>query len=104
MTIKEINLDYRVKENKESIQRALRKIKPLSNYSEDAEIPLEKVEKLVWKLSLKYKMRVRSIMPDLWASDKSIIWAAYIVNEEDLTDYGVRSISKSCFVYVFKKE
>ena len=39
MTIKEIiNLDCRVKENKESIQRALRKIKPLSNYSEDAEI------------------------------------------------------------------
>jgi hypothetical protein len=37
MTIKEIiNLDCRVKENKESIQRALRKIKPLSNYSEDS--------------------------------------------------------------------
>lgn len=91
MTIKEIiNLDYRVEENREKIQRALRKIKPLSNYPEGEEISLEKVEKLVWKLSLRYKMRIRSIMPDLWASDKSIIWVAYIVNEEDLTDYGVR--------------
>lgn len=103
MTIKEIiNLDCRVKENKESIQRALRKIKPLSNYSEDAEIPLEKVEKLVWKLSLKYKMRVRSIMPDLWASDKSIIWAAYIVNEENLSDYG-RSIYGASMYEVLSK-
>lgn len=90
MTIKEIiNLDCREEENKELIQRALRKIKPLSNYSEDEEIPSEKIEKLIWKMSLKYKMRIRSIMTDIWSNDKSIIWNVYIVNEEDLSDFHV---------------
>lgn len=89
MTMNEIlNTNYRKEEGRQIIQRALRKIKPLSNYQEDECIPVEMIEKLIWKLSLKYNMRIASIMPDLWASDKGIIWAARVINEENLSDYG----------------
>lgn len=51
-----LNLDYRKEENKEIIQKVLRKIKPLSKYSEEEQIPLEAVEKLVRVLSQKYEI------------------------------------------------
>lgn len=88
MTINEIlNANCRKEEGRQIIQKALKKIKPLSKF-QDEEVPIEMIEKLVWKLSLKYNMRVKSIMTDLWSSDKGIIWVAHIVNEENLTDYG----------------
>ena len=40
-----LNLDYREKENKQIIQKALLNIKPLSKFS-DEKIPLEALEKL----------------------------------------------------------
>ena len=41
MTTEEIlNLDYRKEESKTKIQKVLRKIKPLSKYSEEDDIPL----------------------------------------------------------------
>ena len=48
-----LNLDFRKEENKEIIQKVLRKIKPLSKYS-DEEVPLEAIEKTIKVLTNKY--------------------------------------------------
>ncbi len=51
-----LNLDYRKEENQEIIQKVLRKIKPLSKYSEEEQIPLEAIEKLIRVLVQKYEI------------------------------------------------
>ena len=51
-----LNLDFRKKENKKIIQKVLRKIKPLSKYSDEEDIPLEKIEKVVKVLANKYEI------------------------------------------------
>lgn len=52
-----LDLDYREKESKEIIQKVLRKIKPLSKYSDEHDgIPLEAIEKLVRVLTQKYEI------------------------------------------------
>ena len=57
MTTEQIlNLDYRKEENQKIIQKVLRKIKPLSKYSEEEQIPLEVVEKLIRVLCQKYEI------------------------------------------------
>ena len=50
-----INLDYRKEESKEIIQKVLRKIKPLSKYSDEL-VPLEAVEKVVHVLTNKFEI------------------------------------------------
>lgn len=52
-----LNLDYREQESKEIIQKVLKKIKPLSKYSDEyTEIPLEAIEKLIRVLFQKYEI------------------------------------------------
>ena len=51
-----LNLDYREEENKEIIQKVLRKIKPLSRYSLDEDVPIEVLEKLVKVMVHKYEI------------------------------------------------
>lgn len=51
-----LNLDYRKEESQEIIQKVLRKIKPLSKYSDESNIPIEAVEKLVRVLVQKYEI------------------------------------------------
>lgn len=51
-----INLDYRKEESKEIIQKVLRKIKPLSKYSDESNIPIEAIEKLIRVLVQKYEI------------------------------------------------
>lgn len=51
-----LNLDYRKEENQEIIQKVLRKIKPLSKYSDESNIPIEAIEKLVRVLVQKYEI------------------------------------------------
>ena len=70
-----LNLDYRKDENKEIIQKVLRKIKPLSKYSEEEQIPLEAIEKLVRVLSQKYE-----ITPQ---------WVTMMFNEPTLGIYSI---------------
>ena len=50
-----LNLDYRKEENQEIIQKVLRKIKPLSKYSDEF-VPLEAIEKLICVLCQKYEI------------------------------------------------
>lgn len=51
-----LNLDYTKEESKEIIQKVLRKIKPLSKFSEEEDIPLEAIEKLIRVLCQKYEI------------------------------------------------
>lgn len=57
-----LNLDYRKKENQEIIQKVLRKIKPLSKFSEEENIPLEAIEKTVKVLVNKYDVTPQWMM------------------------------------------
>ena len=50
-----LNLDFRKEENQEIIQKVLKKIKPLSKYSDEI-VPLEAIEKLVRVLVQKYEI------------------------------------------------
>ena len=85
MTTKEVmNLDCRKEENKEIIQKVLRKIKPLSRYSDEDEIPFEAIEKAITVMSKKYNVRVRELIPDVWSNEKHTIWRATLVNETKL--------------------
>lgn len=54
-------LDLRKEENKEIIQKALRKIKPFANCEED-EVPLQRLEKFVAVMTKKYNFEVQWIM------------------------------------------
>lgn len=51
-----LNLDYRKEESQEIFQKVLRKIKPLSKYSDESNIPIEAIEKLVRVLVQKYEI------------------------------------------------
>ena len=51
-----LNLDYRKEESQEIIQKVLRKIKPLSKYSDESSIPIEAIEKLIRVLVQKYEI------------------------------------------------
>lgn len=51
-----LNLDYREEESKEIIQKVLRKIKPLSRYSPDEDVPIEALEKLIKAMVHKYEI------------------------------------------------
>ena len=63
MTTEEIlNLDNRKEESKTKIQKVLRKIKPLSKYSEEDDIPLVDLEKLILLYQKKYNVKFSYIM------------------------------------------
>ena len=81
-----INLDYRKEENQEIIQRVLRKIKPLSRYSEEYDVPIEAIQKAIMVMCKKYCVQLRDLTPDFWANEKEIIWRATLLNE---TNYKV---------------
>ena len=52
-----LNLDYRKEENQEIIQKVLRKIKPLSKYSDEENIPIEAIERTIRVLTNKYEIQ-----------------------------------------------
>jgi len=56
-----LNLDYRLEANKIKLKKALCRIKPLSKYEDEEEIPLEKLEKLIGMFSRKYKIMIQYI-------------------------------------------
>lgn len=64
--------DYRKPEVKEFIQEKLKQIPALSKYSEsDKEIPLNVLEKFLWKLYEKYGNKMQYIMPTLQPSGEA---------------------------------
>lgn len=53
-----LQLDCRVAENRQTIQRALRKIKPFSKMDMDEDVPLVKIEKMLRLLLNKYQVDI----------------------------------------------
>lgn len=51
-----LNLDYSDPKGRQAIDKVLRRIKPFKKYSMDVQIPLEKLEKLVYLLVNKYEI------------------------------------------------
>lgn len=78
-----LNVDYR--ENKVIIQKALLKIKPLSKYSEEEQIPLSAIEKLIHLMCKKYKVWIRGISFDPTSNDDYDVLRCEIINENDLS-------------------
>ena len=79
MTTEEIlNLDYRNDENKNKIQKVLRKIKPLSKYS-DEDIPLIDLEKLILLYQKKYNVKFSYIMMN---TESIMIYTASLKTDE----------------------
>ena len=77
-------LDYRLKENKQLIQKALLKIKPLSKFSDEKQVPFESLEKLLHLICNRYKVWVRQIVQDPVSSDDGDLWRCEIVDESNL--------------------
>ena len=51
-----LNLDYSDLQGRQAIDKTLRRIKPFKKYPMDVQIPLEKLEKLVYMLVNKYEI------------------------------------------------
>ena len=85
MTTKELlNLDYRDKQNKQIIQKALLRIKPLSKFSDEEYVPFEAVEKLLHLIGSKYKVWVKDITLDSQVGDGYDVSRAHIIHEDNL--------------------
>jgi hypothetical protein len=95
-----LNLDYRKEESKEIIQKVLRKIKPLSKFSDEEQIPLEAVEKLVRVLSQKYMITPQWMNISLRDGVSSI----YSIGVKTTTDHKwLGNVYGMCLYEVFAK-
>lgn len=95
-----LNLDYRKEENREIIQKVLRKIKPLSKYSDEINIPIEAIEKLVRVMVQKYE-----ITPQ-WMSMSYFepVLGIYSINVKTTTDHKwLGTVYGMCLYEVFAK-
>ena len=82
MTTNEIlQLDCREEKNQKIIQKVLRKIKPLSKYSDEEDIPFSAIEKAIVVMCKKYCVRIRDFVPDVWSNESHTIWKAWIIND-----------------------
>lgn len=93
-----LNLDYRKEENQEAIQRVLRKIKPLSKFSDDEIIPFEKLEKLIGLYQNKYAIKIQYIMPNY---EGSIIYSASLLRSDNFKWIG--NVYGMCMYELFAK-
>lgn len=76
-----LNLDCRKEESREIIQKALKRIKPLSKYSD--EIPLEAIEKLIGVLVKKYAITVQSINLCFIDEKRSLYYSCGIIENDE---------------------
>ena len=95
-----LELDYREKENKQIIQKALLNIKPLSKFSDEKQVPLESLEKLLHMICSKYKVWLRYISQDPRASDDGDIWRCEVIYENNLHHENIYGI---CIYEIFAK-
>lgn len=84
-----LNLDCRVKENREIIQSVLRQIKPLVKCSDEYDIPIDKLERCLQVLCRNYNMYPRQIVPDVKSAEKGIIWRFEITDLKNLSTLGI---------------
>ncbi len=95
-----LNLDFRKEESQEVIQKALRKIKPLSKFSDEEQIPLEAIEKLCHVLTNKYE-----ITPQwMTISYHQPILGVYSIGVKTTTDHKwIGTVYGMCLYEVFAK-
>lgn len=77
-----LNLDCRKEENKETIQKVLRKIKPLAKY-EDEVVPQEAIERCAKVLLLKYAVRIQWINITPADNVEEMVYKVSIINDDD---------------------
>lgn len=94
-------IDYRKEENKEIIQKALRKIKAFSKFEEGTEVPLEELEKGVFYLASKYKLEPQWITMGFKACDKNILYSASLKTSDTYKWLG--SVYGKCLYELFAK-
>lgn len=102
MTTKELlNLDYREEKNKQTIQKALLRIKPLSKFSDEVYVPFEAVEKLIHLIGSKYKVWVKDITLDSQSGDGYDVSRCSIINEDNLEP--IQMVFGMCMYELFAK-
>lgn len=96
-----LNLDYRNEEAKETIQKVLRKIKPLSKYSDEYDsVPLEAIEKLIRVLYQKYEITPQWMTMSLHESAVNV----YSIGVKTTTDHKwLGTVYGMCLYEVFAK-
>ena len=79
-----INLDYGVKENREIIQKALKRIKPFSNY--ENEVEMSKIEKFIGVAIKKYDLFVKDIsFTGIVTEDNKYLYSLHLLRESDIS-------------------
>lgn len=99
-----LTLDARKEENKEIIQRELRRIKPLAKCAEH--VPIEKLEKCLKVLCVKYKMHITTSV-DSHSSDEGNIWYVCITDDKtgkilgDCSGLGIYDVLSKTVLFVY---
>ncbi|MBO5743916.1 MAG: hypothetical protein J6R68_06510 [Clostridia bacterium] len=100
MKTKEIlNLDFRIKENKEKIQKVLKQIKPLSKCQE-RQVPIEMLEKLIFSIIKKYDLRASNMQMSFFSSDTCLYTICVFT---DSTGEMISLIHGMCLYEVYAK-
>lgn len=90
MKVSEIlELDYRYKENREMIQDKLKSMKPFSKYSDEEQVPVNKIEKFIGVAIRKYDLYVRDISFACIKTNEENLYNMHILKESDLTMIGI---------------
>ena len=98
-----LNLDYRDDDNKKIIQEMLKKIKPLSKFSDSKQVPIDSIEKLCKTIVQKYNLSV-SQMKISYSQTEIPIYSIDIKNEkQNKLDKLEGSIYGMCLYETFAK-
>lgn len=81
-----LGLDYNEEESKSKIQKVLKQIKPLSKYSDEEDVPLVALEKLIRVVCNKYLVRIRNIQQDIWSNKNYNIWKCDVMVDGKMFD------------------
>lgn len=84
-----LQLDCRQEENREIVQKVLRKIKPLAKCPEGQDVPFEMLERCLKVICEKYNLFCRELYPDVQAGEKNIVWRSTMIDLKDLKTIGV---------------
>lgn len=83
-----LELDYRNENEKEIIQKVLKQIKPLSRYSEEEDVSIKDLEKMLLVVCRKYNIAIKSITPDFFSGDSVTVWRCVLYDDISLKHYG----------------
>ena len=98
-----LKLDYRKEESQEIIQKVLRKIKPLSKYSDESNVPIEAIEKLIRVLVQKYEITPQWMTMSYFEPTIGI-YGIYSISVKTTTDHKwLGSVHGMCLYEVFAK-